>query len=170
MNANRIAKLAGVAGALLLISACATNEGPDLTVGEAYDTGAAAAPTGVVPGSQQDLEKNAGNRVFFGYNQHTLTQDARETLSRQAAWLRQYPETRILIAGNCDERGTREYNLALGARRAEAARAFLTSLGVDASRLTTVSYGKERPIDPRSTEEAWSINRNATTTITGLGS
>ncbi len=170
MNTKMIAKLAGVAGSLVLAAACATSEGPDLTAGEAYDANAGAAPTGVVPGSQQDLERNAGNRVFFGYNEHTLTSQGRETLQRQAAWLRQYPETKILIAGNCDERGTREYNLALGARRAEATRAFLTSLGVDAARLTTVSYGKERPIDPRSTEEAWSINRNATTTITGVGS
>ena len=74
-----------------------------------------------------------------------------------------------MLSGNCDERGTREYNLALGARRAEAARAYLVSMGVDSSRISTVSYGKERPIDPRSTEEAWSLNRNATTTIANVG-
>ena len=170
MDTKLVLKLAGVAGSVLLMSACASTS--DVNVAEsdqgAYDTG--ASPTGAVPGSQEDLEQNAGHRVFFGYNQYTLTPQAQATLARQAAWLKQYPETRILVAGNCDERGTREYNLALGARRAEAARAYLASLGVDSARVTTVSYGKERPIDPRSTDEAWSLNRNATTTITGLGS
>ena len=75
-----------------------------------------------------------------------------------------------MVAGNCDERGTREYNLALGARRAEASRSFLTGLGIDSNRITTVSYGKERPIDPRSVEDAWSLNRNSTTTIASVGS
>src|SRR5690606_6897438 len=125
--------------------------------------------SGVTPGSQEDLEENAGHRVFFGYDQYSLTAQARQTLDRQAAWLKQYPSTSITVAGNCDERGTREYNLALGARRAEAARAYLVSMGVDGSRITTVSYGKERPLDPRSTEEAWSVNRNATTTISATG-
>ncbi|MCK5747210.1 MAG: peptidoglycan-associated lipoprotein Pal, partial [Oricola sp.] len=127
-------------------------------------------PTGPVPGSQADLEQSAGHRVYFAYDQYTLTSEAQSTLSKQAAWLKEYPETRVLVAGNCDERGTREYNLALGARRAEAAKAYLVSLGVDGSRITTVSYGKERPIDPRSTEAAWSMNRNATTTIAGASS
>ncbi|MEQ8751030.1 MAG: peptidoglycan-associated lipoprotein Pal, partial [Amphiplicatus sp.] len=125
--------------------------------------------TGVVPGSQEDLEQNAGHRVFFGYDQYTLTPQAQATLARQAAWLKEYPNTRVTVSGNCDERGTREYNLALGARRAEAARAYLVSMGVDGSRITTVSYGKERPIDPRSTEDAWSVNRNSTTTLAGVG-
>ena len=129
-----------------------------------------AGPTGPTPGSQADLEQSAGHRVFFAFDQYTLTSQAQQTLARQAAWLQEYPEARILISGNCDERGTREYNLALGARRAEAARRYLTSLGVDGSRITTVSYGKERPLDPRSNEEAWALNRNATTTIQTVGS
>jgi peptidoglycan-associated lipoprotein len=103
--------------------------------------------------------------VFFGYDRFDLTPEARSVLERQAAWLRQYPNVRVLIAGNCDERGTREYNLALGARRAAATRDFLQSLGVAANRMETVSYGKERPLDPRSNEEAWSVNRNANTQI-----
>lgn len=170
MKFDTVVKAASAASALILLSACASSSGPDVA---ATDTGAATtapAPSGPTPGSQADLEQTAGHRVFFAYDQYTLTPQAQATLARQAAWLKQYPNVRILIAGNCDERGTREYNLALGARRAEAARAYLVSLGVDGSRITTVSYGKERPIDPRSTEEAWSLNRNATTTITGVSS
>ncbi|MEL7490769.1 MAG: peptidoglycan-associated lipoprotein Pal [Pseudomonadota bacterium] len=171
MDTKLVLKLAGIAGSVVLLSACATTDGPDVVAGDGAATGAGAGPSGPVPGSQEDLEQNAGHRVFFGYNQYTLTPQAQATLARQAAWMKEYPDTRLLVAGNCDERGTREYNLALGARRAEAARSYLASLGVDGSRITTVSYGKERPIDPRSTEDAWSVNRNATTTITsGAGS
>ena len=94
-----------------------------------------------------------------------LTPEARAILERQAAWLRRYPNVRLLVEGNCDERGTREYNLALGARRAAAARDYIVSLGISGDRLTTVSYGKERPMDPRSNEQAWSVNRNAHSTI-----
>ncbi len=164
----KFTKIAGIFASLALISACAST-GPDLDATAGTDTSATTQPAGPVPGSQADLENSAGHRVFYGYNEYTLTGEAQSTLARQAAWLKEYPETRILLAGNCDERGTREYNLALGARRAEAAKSYLVSLGVDASRITTVSYGKERPIDPRSTEQAWSVNRNATTTITGAG-
>ncbi|WP_428407731.1 peptidoglycan-associated lipoprotein Pal [Hyphococcus sp.] len=164
----KFTKIAGILASFALIAACAST-GPDLDASAGADTTTGSAPTGPVPGSQADLENAAGHRVFFGYDEYTLTGEAQATLARQAAWLKEYPETRILLAGNCDERGTREYNLALGARRAEAAKSYLVSLGVDASRITTVSYGKERPIDPRSTEAAWSVNRNATTTITGAG-
>ncbi len=160
-------KIAGVLASVALISACAS--GPGVTEGPTGPTTTSTGPTGPVPGSQADLENSAGHRVFFAYNAYTLSAEAQGTLARQAAWLKEYPETRILLAGNCDERGTREYNLALGARRAEAARAYLVSLGVDGSRITTVSYGKERPIDARSVEAAWSVNRNATTTITSAG-
>jgi len=169
MNFKLGFKIASAAGALLLMAACASTNGPDVTAGDAGAT-TGDQTTGVPPGSQEDLEQNAGHRVFFAYDQYTLTAQAQSTLSRQAAWLKQNPSAKIMIAGNCDERGTREYNLALGARRAEAARAYLVSLGVDGSRITTVSYGKERPLDPRSTEEAWSLNRNSTTTIAGIGS
>ncbi len=167
---NKFLKIAGVFASLALISACASNNGPDLDASAGADSTTGSAPTGPVPGSQADLEQSAGHRVYFAYDQYTLTSEAQSTLSKQAAWLKEYPETHVLVAGNCDERGTREYNLALGARRAEAAKAYLVSLGVDGSRITTVSYGKERPIDPRSTEAAWSMNRNATTTIAGASS
>ncbi len=161
-------KIAGMAASLVLLSACTTG-GPDIDASAGAGTGVGAGPTGPAPGSQADLEDAAGHRVFFAYNEYTLTPQAQAVLSRQAAWLQEYPETRIKLAGNCDERGTREYNFALGARRAEAARAYLVSLGVDAARITTVSYGKERPLDPRSTEDAWSLNRNSTTTIAAAG-
>src|SRR5690606_5309068 len=108
--------------------------------------------------SAEDFRVSVGDRVFFGYDQYDLASDARATLEKQAAWLKQYPNVRVLLAGNCDERGTREYNLALGARRAAAAKDYLVSLGVSASRMDTVSYGKERPMDPRSNEEAWALN------------
>jgi peptidoglycan-associated lipoprotein len=167
---KKMMKIAGVVASLALLSACASNSDVGLDTTGASDTNVATGPAGPTPGSQADLEDSAGHRVFFAYDQYTLTPQAQSTLAKQAAWLKEYPEVRILLAGNCDERGTREYNLALGARRAEAARSYLVSLGVDASRITTVSYGKERPIDPRSTEQAWSLNRNSTTTIQSVGS
>jgi peptidoglycan-associated lipoprotein len=167
MNTRKILTIAGAVGALVMVSACASRStGPDVV---ATGPSQGTQTQSVVPGSQQDLEQNAGHRVFFGYDQYNLTPQAQATLQRQAAWLKQHPNTMILVAGNCDERGTREYNLALGARRAEAARAYLVSLGVNGSRIRTVSYGKERPLDPRSTEEAWALNRNATTTLREAG-
>lgn len=123
------------------------------------------APSGPVPGSVEDFRVSVGDRIFFGYDRYDLTPEARSVLERQAAWLRQYPNVNVLVAGNADERGTREYNLALGARRAAATRDYLSSLGVPGNRMQTVSYGKERPLDPRSNEEAWSVNRNANTQI-----
>lgn len=168
MNLNFSLKTAGIAGLMVLAAACANKStGPDVAATGNADSGVSSGA--VVPGSQADLEQNVGHRVFFGYDQYSLSGQAEGTLQRQAEFLKQYPNIRVQIAGNCDERGTREYNLALGARRAEAVRSYLVSMGVDSSRLTTVSYGKERPIDPRSTEEAWSLNRNGTTTIVNVG-
>jgi peptidoglycan-associated lipoprotein len=165
MNFRTILTVAGAAASLMLLSACSTSKGPDVVATDNSGTGGAQA----APGSQEDLEQNVGHRVFFGYDEYTLTAEAQSTLARQADWMKKNSQVRVLVAGNCDERGTREYNLALGARRAEAARAYLVSLGVDGSRITTVSYGKERPVDPRSTEDAWSVNRNATTTVSTVG-
>jgi peptidoglycan-associated lipoprotein len=115
----------------------------------------------ITPGSLADFQAAAGDIVYFDYDQSTLSPEARATLERQAAWLKTYTGVKVLVEGNCDERGTREYNLALGARRASAARDYLVSLGVSGDRLSTISYGKERPIDPSSSETAWSRNRNA---------
>lgn len=152
------------AAAVAALSACASRPEPTPTPA-ATPPVTTERPQGPVPGSVEDFRVSVGDRVFFGYDRFDLTPEARAVLERQAAWLRQYPNTRILVAGNCDERGTREYNLALGARRAAAVRDYLVSLGVAQTRVETVSYGKERPLDPRSNEEAWSINRNGHTQI-----
>jgi peptidoglycan-associated lipoprotein len=124
------------------------------------------APVGPAPGSIQDFVINAGDRVYFDFNAYSIRQDAQNILAQQAAWLNRYPVVKVRIEGNCDERGTRDYNLALGARRSNAVREFLVAHGVDGDRIATVSYGKERPIDPGTGEDAWSHNRNAHTAIT----
>lgn len=115
-----------------------------------------------VPGSQEDLDILVGPRVFFDFDSSALRADAQATVQNLGAWLQANPTKRIRIEGNADERGTREYNLALGDRRAEAVRSYLISLGVNGNRLSTISYGKERPIRLGSTPEAWAMNRNAT--------
>ncbi|MEJ2167587.1 MAG: peptidoglycan-associated lipoprotein Pal [Desulfobacterales bacterium] len=97
--------------------------------------------------------------IYFAFDKSTLTPASQDNLLRKAEWLRANPDATITIEGNCDERGTNEYNLALGDRRAEAAKAFLVDLGIDAARITTISYGEERPVDPRHNEEAWAKNR-----------
>ncbi len=122
-------------------------------------------PTGPAAGSIEDFRVNVGERVYFDLDQWRLDDSDRAILQRQAAWLQAYPTVRILVAGNADERGTREYNLALGERRAAIVKDYLVGLGVDGSRIETVSYGKERPIDGGSNEAAWALNRNGFTQI-----
>ena len=129
------------------------------------DFNSGAPVNGVVPGSQQDLVVNVGDRVFFGYDQFDLSPEARATLERQAAWLKQYPNVNITVEGHADERGTREYNLALGEKRASSTKSYLMSLGVDGSRVNTISYGKERPAVPEASAAAWSQNRRAVTVV-----
>lgn len=114
---------------------------------------------GIIRGSQQDLVVNVGDRVFFGYDQYDLTAEARTTIEHQAQWLKTYPSVTVMIEGHCDERGTREYNLALGEKRATAVRNYLVANGVEASRLQTISYGKERPAVLGSDETSWAQNR-----------
>lgn len=120
---------------------------------------ASRTPPGVRAGTQEDLVINVGDRVFFALDSHQLQPKARATLEKQAQWLRQHPSVSVTIEGHADERGTREYNLALGERRANAVRDYLIALGINGNRMKTVSYGKERPVDPRSNEEAWAKNR-----------
>jgi peptidoglycan-associated lipoprotein len=117
------------------------------------------------PGTQEDLVVNVGDRVFFGYNESELSAEARATLDRQAIWLKKYPQTEITVEGHCDERGTREYNLALGERRAVAVKNYLVADGINASRVKTVSYGKERPAVLGSNEAAWAQNRRGVTVV-----
>ncbi|MCR9268979.1 MAG: peptidoglycan-associated lipoprotein Pal [Henriciella sp.] len=123
------------------------------------------AVTGPVRGSLEDFQVNVGDRVYFDLDQYRLTTDAQNILKRQAAWLASYPNVNILVAGNCDERGTREYNLALGERRASVVKNYLVDLGVDPARIQTVSYGKERPIALGSNEASWAQNRNGFTQL-----
>jgi len=125
-----------------------------------------AEPSGPAAGSVADFRVNVGERVYFDFDESSLDGDDREILKRQAAWLQSYPETRIMVAGNCDERGTREYNLALGERRASRVKEYLVSLGVDDARIDTISYGKERPIADGSNEHGLALNRNGWTQIT----
>jgi peptidoglycan-associated lipoprotein len=127
----------------------------------------AAAPTGPVPGSVADFQASAGDRVYFDYNESAIRADAKPVLDAQAAWLQRYPSVVVRLEGNADERGTQEYNLALGARRAQAVRDYLLAHGVAATRMSTISYGKDRPIDTSGTEEGMAKNRNVHTDITG---
>ena len=124
------------------------------------------APVGPIPGSIQDFVVNVGDRVYFDYDKFTVRADAEPILSAQAAWLSRYPSVNVRIEGNADERGTREYNLALGARRSNSIKDFLVGHGVAATRVETVSFGKEKPIDGGATEEAYAKNRNGHTAIT----
>ena len=161
------AKIIGLLGALLLLAACSSP--PPETPPAAPPGGPGGAggigSTNILPGSQQDLEASAGDRVFFAFDRSDISTEAREILTRQADWLRRYPNVTVTIEGHCDERGTREYNLALGERRAQAVKNVLVALGIPASRITTISYGKERPIVVGSNEEAWAQNRVAITTV-----
>ena len=120
---------------------------------------------GIYPGSQEDLIVNVGDRVFFAFDSFELDADAQELLQDQAAWLKQYNKTSITIEGHCDERGTREYNLALGEKRAQAVKNYLNGLGIDISSLSTISYGKERPAVVGSNDAAWGQNRRSVTVV-----
>lgn len=129
------------------------------------------APNQPFPGSLEDFAYSTGGdaRIYFSYDQFTLSPDARQTLRQQADWLKRYNSYTAVVEGHADERGTRQYNIALGARRANSVKAFLVSQGVSPSRLTTVSYGKERPVDARSNEEGWARNRNGYTNLRPVG-
>ena len=148
-------KLVAVLGIALSMGACASKNPLD---GNAM----ASAAT---PGSQQDFVVNVGDRVFFENDQSDLTPQATATLDRQVQWLQQYNRYAFTIEGHADERGTREYNIALGARRAQSVRAYMTSRGIDGSRLRTISYGKERPVAVCNDISCWSQNRRAVTVL-----
>jgi len=127
----------------------------------------APVTSSIVPGSAEDLRVNVGDTVHFGYNEYNVQDTDKAVLGRQSAWLQKYPGVRVTVEGHADERGTREYNLALGARRANAVKEYLVSQGVSAGRVETVSYGKERPICTESNEACWAQNRRGVTTVTG---
>ena len=175
---NRVVRLALIGLAAASLAACASRPkpaGPAAPPAPSQPTAPPETPTptppspvdqGPLPGTVQDFVINIGERIYFDTDQYDIRSDAQPTLSAQAQWLSRYPQVRVRIEGNADERGTREYNLALGARRANAVREFLVGQGVSGSRIETLSYGKERPIDPGTNEDAWAKNRNARTAIT----
>ena len=179
MNNASLIKLAAVGALAAAMAACtpkpavqpATPDAPPPATGPTYPTAPSGPVDGgnvgaAVPGSEQDFVINVGDRIYFDLDSIEVSSEAAMRLNAQAQWLQRYPSVNVRIEGNADERGTREYNLALGARRANSVRDVLVSRGVSANRITTVSYGKERPIDPGTTEEAYQRNRNAHTAIT----
>jgi peptidoglycan-associated lipoprotein len=170
MRIVNVVKLATALSAAALLAACSSTPASTANSGgtganTGAQTAAVAPPSAVAPGTAEDLKTNVGDRVFFDFDKYDLSAEARAQLEKQAAWLKTYPQITVLVAGNCDERGTREYNLALGERRATAAKNYLVALGIDANRIQTISYGKERPSVLGSDEAAWAQNRNAITSL-----
>ena len=164
-------KLVALSGVLML-AACETKPKPTVDNGPpppAQQETQAAPTSSIIPGSAEDLRVNVGDTVHFDYDKYEVLEADRAVLQRQAAWLGKYPSVRVTIEGLCDERGTREYNLALGARRANAVKEYLVSLGVSAGRVETISYGKERPMCTESNESCYAQNRRGVTTITSGG-
>lgn len=159
----RRSRLIAVFATVLLVAACANNN--------KNGTGAGgAAGANATPGSAQDFVVNVGDRVFFTVDSSNLTAASQTTLSKQAQWLKRYSRYSITIEGHADERGTRQYNIALGARRAAAVRDYLVGLGISANRIRTISYGKERPVAVCNDISCWSQNRRAVTVVGGAGS
>jgi peptidoglycan-associated lipoprotein len=150
--------------AAALLAACESAPEEKATTG-ASATPAAAKPAGIVPGSEQDFIANVGDRVFFDFDKYALRADAKATLDKQIAWLKKYPTYNLTVEGHADERGTREYNLALGERRANSVKEYLVAGGLPAARVKTISYGKERPVALGSNEAAWSQNRRGVTVL-----
>lgn len=164
MSLTRLPVMIALA-AVLAVAGCASrnqvpNNAAELGLGGGANT----------PGSSQDFTVNVGDRIFFDTDSSAIRADAQATLARQAQWLNQYPNYAITVEGHADERGTREYNLALGARRAAAARDFLVSRGVAAARINTITYGKERPVAVCDDISCWSQNRRAVTVLGGQSS
>jgi len=156
-------RLIALAGALLMLAACSSAPPPPPPGGPPITGGPSGPAYG--PGSQQDLAATAGDRVFFAFDSSEISSEGQQILQRQAEWMRRYPNVTVALEGHCDERGTREYNLALGERRANAAKNVLVAAGIPASRVSTISYGKERPIVPGSDEQSYAQNRVAITHV-----
>jgi peptidoglycan-associated lipoprotein len=172
-------KILPFAASLLLLAACSSSEDETLS----GTGGTSAAPTDMAsgtdgsgvssselggapaPGTALDFEVNVGDRVFFGYDSSVIEERSRETLQRQASWLQQFPGVNVTIEGHTDARGTTDYNLALGERRASAAKSYLEALGVASGRMLAISYGEERPADPADSEDAHALNRRAVTVV-----
>jgi peptidoglycan-associated lipoprotein len=156
MRVVRGARFAALFAATLAVAACSTNQNPaDVNPNANANT----------PGSVQDFVVNVGDRVFFESDQSELTPQARATLDKQVQWLQQYGQYQFTVEGHADERGTREYNIALGARRAQTVRDYLASRGINPARMRTISYGKERPVAVCNDISCWSQNRRAVTVL-----
>ena len=171
MTFSRSLKFACLSAALVL-GACthkqeAVNTAPPPAAPAPMARAPAPVTSSILPGSAEDFRVNVGDTVHFAYNEYNIQDADKSILGRQSAWLAKYPAVRVTVEGHADERGTREYNLALGARRANAVKEYLVSQGVSTGRVETVSYGKERPICTESNEGCWAQNRRGVTTITG---
>lgn len=175
MGQQFLIKAGAVLAAAFILAACSEDQ-PATDTSNAGDSSAtttapsntsnvSTAPAGPAPGTQEHFILNVGDRVFFGTDKHNLDAESQDVLRRQAAYLAENPSASIVIEGHADERGTREYNLGLGDRRATSARDYLVSLGVNSSRIRTLSYGKERPVAVGSNENAWAQNRRAVTVL-----
>jgi peptidoglycan-associated lipoprotein len=166
-------KILSLLSVVAMLSACAQDQ--DIASGSSGSGSASnssqsnassgAVSYGTVPGSKENFVSEVGDRVFFGYDKSDLNMDSQSTLDRQAAWLQKYPSVRISVEGHCDERGTREYNLALGERRASAVKDYLVARGIDGGRISTISYGKEKPVALGNDKSAWGQNRRGVTEI-----
>jgi peptidoglycan-associated lipoprotein len=168
MTFSRELKIICLAGLTGLAACTHKQEAVNTTPPPARAASVAEPPrvaSSILPGSEQDFRVNVGDTVHFDLNKYQVQDNDNSLLQRQAAWLNKYPRVRVRIEGHCDERGTREYNLALGARRANAVKEYLTGQGVSTARIDTISYGKERPICTESNESCWSQNRRGVTTI-----
>ena len=179
VNGNTVFRLALVGVAAASLAACASKPKPAFPTQTAPPSTSTAPttemppsagpvdqkPNSALPGSTQDFIVNVGDRVYFDTDSHDVRADAQPLLDAQSNWLRRYSAVKVRIEGNADERGTREYNLALGARRANAVREYLVSHGVTGDRIATISFGKEQPLDAGSGEDSWQKNRNARTAI-----
>lgn len=159
-----------ICAAALSLAACKSEEEASKGAAGAGGAGQGQAQVStkeIRPGSQEDLVTNVGDRVFFDYDKADLRADARAQVEKWADWLKKFPQNAVTVEGHCDERGTREYNLALGERRAAAAKKYLVALGISANRIGTISYGKERPAVVGSNEAAWAQNRRDVMVVGG---
>ena len=167
---SKVLKLLSVVSLVLLVSACSSTKANKTAAASGADAeeryrlaSESLEPFTAIPGSKTNAK--ASDRVFFAYDSSALSEVANKTLEKQAAWLKKHADTKVTVEGHADERGTREYNIALGARRASAAKSQLVKLGVPAARISTVSYGKERPAVTGSNAAAWAENRRAVTVL-----
>ncbi len=163
-------KALSLVAAVLLLAGCADDTkttaatgGTSATTSPA--TGGSTTSTAIRPGSAEDFKQNVGDRVFFAFDKSDIASEGQQTLAKQAAWLKQYPNVTLTVEGHCDERGTREYNLALGERRANSVKKALVALGIPANRVSTISYGKERPAVVGSNDAAYSQNRRGVSVV-----